>query len=445
MSGAAIQPSTFPTISWTDSVRFTLLYAVPIYLQGLFTRHRFWVTAVSYLHPDPVGVRLVARLRKKYSSRYLFVNIGRTKTLLVLDEEGIRRVLENSPGVYAESTTKRLGMSRFQPGAVTISREPAWRDRRRFNEQVLQSNESLHRLAASFVNIARDEVLLLLERAGTVLKWRHTARLFERLTLRVLFGRSSAEDVYLTRTLTRLMRNGNHYWLLPPNRQRFDNFYAALRGRLRWPAPDSLAAICREVSSSQGIRVESQLVHWMFAMNETLAANTTRAWALITASDAVQDRVREELASADIGTPQGIDGLNYLGGCLQEAMRLWPTTPILQRTAIHTDILGGRRIPSGTELMILNSFNHRDRESDERADRFDPDSWANPRATFRFNHLSNGSQACAGRNLALFLGKAVLAWLMHQRRYGLIRPAIDLRRPLPHAMNYFRTKIQRLD
>ena len=46
----------------------------------------------------------------------------------VLDEfrpDIVQRVLARSPDVYAEPDAKQTGMSRFQPNAVTISRDPA--------------------------------------------------------------------------------------------------------------------------------------------------------------------------------------------------------------------------------------------------------------------------------------------------------------------------------
>ena len=67
--------------------------------------------------------------------------------------------------------------------------------------------------------------------------------------------------------------------------------------------------------------------HWMFAMWETLGANTVRALAAILAHPDVEGYVRGEMAMADPSTATGIVRLPYLEGCLQEAMRLWPTTP----------------------------------------------------------------------------------------------------------------------
>ena len=57
--------------------------------------------------------------------------------------------------------------------------------------------------------------------------------------------------------------------------------------------------------------------------------------------------------------PPGIASLHYLEGCIQEAMRLWPTTPILARESVADDTLEGMALPKGSQIVILNTFTHR--------------------------------------------------------------------------------------
>jgi cytochrome P450 len=427
-----------PVASRFDGVRFTLGHVVPIYLQGLYTRSRCWVTFFSLLHPDFLSVRFVSRLRRKYKTGYLYLNIGRTKTLLVLDQDGIKRVLDHSPVIYAEPDPKSQGMSRFQPGAATISRGAAWSGRRRFNEEVLEFGE-LHRYAGGFLEIIQRECKALFDKTPDQQSWQEFEQLFERITLQIIFGRRAANDVYLTRTLAKLMRNANRSALLPPKPALFDSFYQAIHGYLAWPEPNSLAARSREVASTLETRVANQVVHWMFAMNETLATNTVRALALIATHREIESQLREELADVDTSQPRQVAELSLLQGCLQEAMRLWPTTPMLMRETTQEDVLGGETVPPRTRVLILNSFNHRDHSRNETVDRFKPQRWIETPVDHRFNHLSNGTQVCAGKQMALLLGTAVLASLLKDREYTLLKPQLDATKPLPHAMNYFRT------
>ena len=57
-------------------------------------------------------------------------------------------------------------------------------------------------------------------------------------------------------------------------------------------------------------------------------------------------------------------------------MRLWPTTPMLSRETTTEDVeWGGETVPAGTQVLIVNTFGHRDRDRIDYADRFAPEEW----------------------------------------------------------------------
>jgi cytochrome P450 len=219
----------------------------------------------------------------------------------------------------------------------------------------------------------------------------------------------------------------------------FDRFYRALRVYVASCSPSdrSLVALSVRMPHNAGTCLESQIPHWLFAIGETLATNTVRALALIASHPEHQWRARAELEQHDLLSPAGIHGLKYLEGCLQEAMRLWPTTPILLREVIEDDRLEGEQLPYGIQVMLPNTLNHRDSERNPKADKFCPETWLHGPPNGLFNHLSSGSQDCAGKELALFLGKAVLATMLTGGNYELANPRLAPDRPLPRSFNYF--------
>src|SRR4051812_21568794 len=156
-------------------------------MQGTFTRDRRWVAFWTRWHPDPAGVRFVRWLRARHPGDVLALHLGLTKSLLVLDPAGIQHVLDNSPYVYADPKPKRKGMRVFQPNAVTISRGEEWRDRRRFNEAVLDSDQPAHAYADLFLQIVRDEV----QGAPRLERWDDFDGLFARIMRQVILGRSA--------------------------------------------------------------------------------------------------------------------------------------------------------------------------------------------------------------------------------------------------------------
>ena len=61
-----------------------------------------------------------------------------------------------------------------------------------------------------------------------------------------------------------------------------------------------------------------------------------------------------------------------------------------------------------------------------------PGSVADHECRLSLNHLSNGSQVCAGKNLALYIAKGVLATLLADNRFRLHKPSLDATGPLPY-------------
>src|SRR5215813_3001877 len=131
-------------LSFFESLRFNLLYSLPSFLQGLFTRNRFWVSVFTRFQIDRSAVKFMSRLRTKYDTEFFRASVGGADTVVVLDHAAIKYVLANSPFIYGDGQSKHKGMSHFQPNAVTISRGDQWKDRRRFNEAVLNTGHAVH-------------------------------------------------------------------------------------------------------------------------------------------------------------------------------------------------------------------------------------------------------------------------------------------------------------
>jgi cytochrome P450 len=423
-------------VSMLDTLAYNATLVLPYMLQGVFTRNRFWTGVWTRVQSDSLGVGLVSRFRRKYGSVFT-VRMLTTKSVVLLDVKDIRHVLDRSPDIYADPPAKRRGMEHFQPAALTISRGDEWRDRRIFNQAVLGFGTPAHPDAVRYLEIVRAETAAMQHRpdSGRV-TWRDFQALFEAIMLQVIFGVGARSDRELVIRLRKMMRESNRGILLSHSRH-FDPFYRRLRSYLRSPEDGSLTAWCARVPSTARTRVENQIPHWMFAMMETLAINVARALALIVSHPEAAAEARAEAQHVNIDTPDAIAQLSFTEGCLHEAMRLWPTTPFLVREAIADDRLDSTWIIQGTQVLILNGFNHRDRERLPSADRFTPTLWHDASRDYRFNHLSNGPQVCAGKELLLFLGKAVIAHFMAGAEYRLTRPRLDVARPLPYALNHF--------
>jgi cytochrome P450 len=119
-------------------------------------------------------------------------------------------------------------------------------------------------------------------------------------------------------------------------------------------------------------------------------------------------------------------------------MRLWPTVPLLARETTQETELCGAKLDEGTQVMILNTFNHRDVDEVPDANRLKPERWQNGNERNpKFNHLSGGSQYCPGIPLVLLLGKAVIGRLLEAHQLRLEEPKLDASGDLPHMLDFF--------
>jgi cytochrome P450 len=262
------------------------------------------------------------------------------------------------------------------------------------------------------------------------------------VTRRIVLGEAAGDDEELSDLLGQLMDKAN-----PPgggSPELLDRYAAKLDAYVAAGEPGSLVGLFGDAPVTPDTKPAGQVTHWLFALGDTLAINAFRCLALLAAHEDERARVLEELAGVALESAAGVASLKRLEACLQEAMRLWPTTPMLSRETVGDVDWDGVTVPGGTQLLIVNTFNHRDRETFDFADRFAPDEWIDGDAAgdWRFNHFSHGPQGCPGADTALFVGKAMLATLLRDRDVNLLQPKLDSARPLPHMLDFFELRFQ---
>jgi cytochrome P450 len=436
-----------PSASIIEGVRFTAQVAVPHLIQGIFRRRRKAVALATKANVDGHAVGLVAGLRRAHGPGPVWIRVARERVLLVLSGADAGRALEAAPEpLAADPESKRKGMSHFQPDALTISRGDLWRNRRRFNEAVLDTGEPLHRQADRFAAVAREEGSALIDRvaAGSAgrLEWNAFNAALRRAARRVILGDGAAEDEEVSELLGKLMDEANQ---MPSERsERFQPFMERIEGYVRAAERGSLVALFTEAPADEDTRPAGQVPHWLFALGDTLATNAFRALALLAAHPDQRARAEGEIAAAAIDSGAAVAGLGYLDACLHEAMRLWVTTPLLAREAVEDTDWDGEPVPQGTQVMIFNTFLHRDPETHDFADRFAPEAWTEGEAADdpAFNHFSRGPQGCPGTGIAMLVGKALLAQVLTSREPVLLSPALDRSRPLPRMLDPFGIRVE---
>jgi cytochrome P450 len=426
----------FPHASVLEGIRFTAQIGAPNLISGLFNKRELPTRVAATVGADYFGYRLVDAMVRSYGPGPFYVRVARDEALLLTDPDDLKFVLGGSPDPFAsDPEQKHKGMSAFQPEALTISRLPLWEQRRKFAEAVLDTGEPLHRLAQPFTDVAAQTAA---ELTGQKMTWPVFNEAFQKMTRRVVFGDKAADDIALTGQLGELMSAGNKMPGKPaPD---YGTFITRISDYLDDPSPNSLASLVAEAPTMGDTKPAGQLVHWLFAMGDTLAANMFRALAALATHMEQQREVRAEMAKADIGTADGVASLDYLAGCLCEAMRLWPTTPLFGRVAIRdVEFPNGAVLPEGGQVLIYNVFNHRNRNRIPYADRFSPGEWTSGDAgqDWSYNFFSHGPQVCPGAGLSVFLGQAVLAHVLAAGTPDVSGTRLDSTKPLPHSFDLY--------
>jgi hypothetical protein len=376
--------------SLAESLRFVATGLIPSIARGLFAPRPRAMKWLTRLNTDRRAIATLDAIREKHGGDGARILGG--KITVLWGEDAIREVLDNSATKYAsDAGAKKKGMSHFQPDALTLSRGEEWRDRRAFNEHVLDADAQKARI----LDVVADEVARM--RVGPQLRWEDFERLFDHITLRVIFGNSARGDQDLTDLLEKLMRQANR--IVGSAGDEYYEFYGRIDKYLADPDPYSLVARIADAPQSDRTRIAQQIPHWIFAMRDTLGANAYRALALAV------DR-----------------GISDLPGALREAMRLWPTTPLIAR----------EKVDDGSQVMILNVFNHRDpRAADYNEVKPEREH------SYRFNHLSNGTQDCPGGDLVMLIGGAVLERVLDDYKLRYEGPSLD---PVPEMLDFFQIR-----
>jgi cytochrome P450 len=414
-------PPRLPRASLADTLAILLLAAGPLFAKGLILRRPKVVGLLARTGVEEGGVRLLARLRRKYGEGPLRLRLPGRERALVLSPRHLRRILHQTPDPFAADTDeKRAALSHFQPEGVLVSAGSDRAERRRLNEAALEAACPVHSLAAPLTRLAQAEAGALL--AGEGLDWPRFRSAWLRMVRQALFGASARDAERLTDRLDRLRADSNWAFLKPRRRRLRESFLAEVRERLEAAPAGTLGALAWK-RGGEASAPEHQVAHWLFAFDSAgIAAFRTLAMLALHPDSAA--RARRDRA--------------FLRAAVLETLRLWPTTPaVLRQTVRETDWEGGR-LGAGAGLLIHLPFFLRDPGRIPYADRFLPAIWLDGRAeAWPFVPFSQGPAGCPARNLVLFLAGAWIEALGRDHLFLLPRgTGLDAGR-LPTTFDHF--------
>lgn len=362
---------------------------------------------------------------------------------VILTAEHVHRVLSGSPDPFAtDSSEKRAALAHFQPKGVLISRGPERIVRRRYNEAVLEAHRPIHQLAHRFVSVVEEEIGELLNeaRARGGFGWDEFAPAWFRVVRRVVLGDGARNDKELTDEIARLRAHANWAMFHPLDRPLQRRFFHRLQGHLSRAEPGSLAAVMAAIPADPTTAPAQQVPQWLFAFDSAGIA-TSRALALLATHANYAEQARAE--ARECGASR--HPLPLLRATLLEAVRLWPTTPMILRETTQETTWQDSVMPAGSGILIYAPFFHRDERSLPFANRFFPEAWSqdHPVEPWSLVPFSDGPAACPGRNLVLLLASATLAAFLRHAPLRLAHPAtLGPHRELPATLNNYALRFE---
>jgi len=161
---------------------------------------------------------------------------------------------------------------------------------------------------------------------------------------------------------------------------------------------------------------------FIFEGHDTTSAAMAWTFYLISTHPEVETRVLEEIEEVlgDKTYPEYEDmaKFKYLGLCIKEALRLYPSVPTIARELPEDTMVNGHLIPKGVDVYIHPYVIHRQEEHWENPFEFDPERHtaenSKSRHAFAFVPFSAGPRNCIGQNFALHEEKTVLAMVLRK-------------------------------
>lgn len=243
---------------------------------------------------------------------------------------------------------------------------------------------------------------------------RRFALTWQRVVRRVVLGDSARDDDRITDDLLALRRLANFSYLAPRRPALRERFLGRLDHYIRAAEPGSLAGIVAETPAPEGTAKREQIPQWLFAFDAGTWASF-RALALLASHPEAAETARSEVDS--------FPNLPSYRSTMLEALRLWPTTPLILRDTTEDTEWRTGNLAAGASVVVFAPFFHRDDTRLENAHSFDPGQWLRARTDrdWPLVPFSGGAGMCPGRNVVLLVASVVLARLASGRSWEVNR------------------------
>lgn len=188
------------------------------------------------------------------------------------------------------------------------------------------------------------------------------------------------------------------------------------------------------VLSKEDIREEVDT--FMFEGHDTTSAAISWALYLLGGHPDIQKRAMEEIDGVTGPeeeyrvTMKDLNEMKYLECCIKEALRLYPSVPVIARKISEDINVANYTVPAGTTALILTYLLHRNPDLFPQPEKFNPDRFLPEnvlgRHPYAYIPFSAGPRNCIGQKFALLEEKVVISSLLRKYRVEAVDRREDL-------------------
>ncbi|WP_163272421.1 cytochrome P450 [Chelativorans alearense] len=195
-------------------------------------------------------------------------------------------------------------------------------------------------------------------------------------------------------------------------------------------APEDFLTLLLRAEGPDGLarqEIEDNIITFIGAGHETTAR--ALGWTLYCLANLPEERARIEaeidaVLASEPDPVKWLDLMPLARAAFEEAMRLYPPAPSINREAIHGDTYADLEIPKGMQVLVMPWTVHRHRKLWDdpeayRPSRFHPE---NREQIGRFQYLPFGAgpRVCIGATFAMQEAVIAMAVLMSRYRFDLL-------------------------
>ncbi|RDD42232.1 Cytochrome P450 4B1 [Trichoplax sp. H2] len=170
------------------------------------------------------------------------------------------------------------------------------------------------------------------------------------------------------------------------------------------------------------LEIRNEVDTFLFAGHDTSSSALSSTLYCIARYTEHQDKIRSEvdkiLACKEEIEWKDLPELKYTSLCIKEAMRLYTTVPIIERTLERDVEIDGKILAAGSQIAIAGFMLHRNPDVWDDPEKYDPLRFlpenCGSRHPYAYIPFSAGSRNCIGQNFAINFLKVAVAKLVYR-------------------------------